>query len=250
MSRGLGFWEKRLKGERIFIGLFAGLLLMSCSETSLSSEQSGKSALIIIDMQYDFSPGGALATTGGDEIVEVINALQPVFDLVVATQDWHPADHGSFASNHDGKKPYEVIDLNGVQQVLWPNHAVQGSHGAQLVKQLEQDEIARVFQKGKNPAVDSYSGFFDNARLGNTGLDAYLRKEGVTEVFVVGLALDYCVKYTSLDAADLGYRTTLIVDATRAVNLQPTDGDEAISAMKSAGVRVLTSDQVPGLLAP
>ncbi len=220
------------------------LLQAACGDSMEPSTDAGKSALIIVDMQYDFSPGGSLPTAGGDEIVPLINSLQDRFDLVVATQDWHPQGHDSFASSHPGRKSGEVIDLDGQQQVLWPDHAVQETHGAELVAELDRQRIVRVFQKGTNPAVDSYSGFYDNGQRGDTGLNDYLRSEGITEVYVVGLALDYCVKYTALDAARVGYSTTVIVDASRAVNLKPKDGDEAVTQLRAAGVRVLRSAQL------
>lgn len=219
-------------------------MLVSCAGPSEEPANGGRRALIVVDMQYDFMPGGSLPTREGDQIVSLINRLQKSFDLVVATQDWHPDGHGSFASAHSGKIPGQVIDLNGLSQVLWPDHAVQGSHGAELVGELNQDDIARVFRKGTNPAVDSYSGFFDNGQRGDTGLNGYLRSESISEVYVVGLALDYCVKYTALDAARVGYDTTLIVDASRAVNLVPSDGDGAVQAMKAAGVRVIQASSL------
>ena len=224
------------------------MVLLSCSEAPDTPQEAGKSALIIVDMQYDFLPGGALATTGGDEIIRPINELQGEFDLVVATQDWHPEGHGSFASSHPGRSVGEVVDLNGLDQVLWPDHAIQGSHGAELTADLDQDKIARVFQKGMNPEVDSYSGFYDNGRRGDTGLDAYLKSNGVTEVYVVGLALDYCVKYTAMDAQRAGYDTTLIVDASRAVNLEPDDGANAVGMMEAAGIQVTNTMNLLDLL--
>jgi len=220
------------------------MFLMSCSEPPDVQRETGKRALIIVDMQYDFLPGGALETKGGDEILEPINRLQSEFDLIVATQDWHPRDHGSFASSHPGRSMGEVVDLNGLDQVLWPDHAIQESHGAELVAELDQSRIARVFQKGKDPEVDSYSGFFDNGHRGDTGLDAYLKENGVTQVYVVGLALDYCVKFTALDARRAGYDTTLIVDASRAVNLQPEDGVNAVEMMTTAGVNIINSSSL------
>ncbi|MFK8017090.1 MAG: bifunctional nicotinamidase/pyrazinamidase [Gammaproteobacteria bacterium] len=215
-----------------------------CVDTTppADSSDAARSALIIVDMQYDFLPGGALATKGGDQIIPLINQLQPAFDLVVATQDWHPADHGSFASQHAGKAPGEVIDLNGLEQVLWPDHAVQETRGAELADALDQHRIARVFQKGTDPTVDSYSGFFDNGQRGSTGLSDYLLEQGVTRVAVVGLALDYCVKYTALDARRVGFDTTLIRDASRAVNLKPDDGNLAIAQMRGAGVKIVDAN--------
>ena len=202
-----------------------------------------KAALIIVDVQNDFIPGGALAVSEGDQVVSVINSIQHKFGTVIATQDFHPATHGSFAANHPGKTPGEFIDLNGLNQILWPVHCVQGSEGAEFHQDLNRENWAAIFQKGMNPEVDSYSGFFDNARRGDTGLGDFLKEKGIRTVFVAGLALDYCVKFTALDAVSLGFETYLIVDATRAVNLQPSDGDLAIREMESAGVKIINSKE-------
>jgi nicotinamidase/pyrazinamidase len=199
------------------------------------------SVLLLVDVQNDFIPGGSLAVSEGDQVVPVINDLQKKFRNVIATQDFHPANHGSFAANHSGKKAGEFIDLAGLNQILWPIHCVQGTHGAEFHPKLDQSQWEAIFQKGKNPEVDSYSGFFDNARRGDTGLGDYLKSKGINRVFVCGLALDYCVKFTALDAKSLGFETILITDATRAVNLSPDDGVQAIVEMKEAGIRVLTS---------
>lgn len=193
-------------------------------------------ALIIVDLQNDFVPGGALAVPEGDRIVLLINRLQPRFDLVVATQDWHPANHGSFAVNHPGRRVFDTIDLNGLPQVLWPVHCVQHTPGAELVNNLNRDRIAKVFQKGTDPAVDSYSGFHDNGHRHTTGLGDYLRSRNVAEVHVVGLATDYCVKFTALDAVAEGFRTHLIPEACRGVNVTPGNTDRAIEEVKQAGV--------------
>ena len=201
-------------------------------------------ALVLVDIQNDFVPGGALAVRGGDEIIEIANDLQLRFDLVVATQDWHPADHGSFAANHPGTKPGDVIDLNGLRQVLWPVHCVQETPGALFVGPLHTGRIDRVFQKGTDPTIDSYSGFFDNGHRKSTGLADYLKSRGVTDVYVAGLATDYCVKFTALDARKLGFNTFLIEDACRGVNLRPGDVDGAIEEMRRAGVEVVQSHQV------
>ncbi|MDX1906365.1 MAG: bifunctional nicotinamidase/pyrazinamidase [Bacteroidia bacterium] len=200
-----------------------------------------KTALILVDIQHDFVPGGALAVQDGDQIVPLVNALQAQADLVVATQDWHPADHGSFAARHPGHLPGQVIDLHGLPQVLWPVHCVQGTPGAAFLPSLDMQRVARIFPKGTDPAIDSYSGFFDNGRRKATGLGDYLLAEGVTHVLVVGLATDYCVKYTALDAASLGFHTTVVADACRAVNLQPGDDMRALAEMQAAGVRVVRS---------
>lgn len=200
------------------------------------SEPTGKSVLIIVDVQNDFLPGGALAVKDGDAVIAPINAISPKFDLVVATQDWHPANHGSFAANHPGKRVGEVIDLNGQPQVLWPVHCVQNTPGAQLAAALDVSRVARIFQKGTDPQIDSYSGFFDNDHRHSTGLGQYLWDVGAKELFIAGLATDYCVKATALDAARLGFHTHLIADACRAVDLAAGDGARAIEQMRTAGV--------------
>jgi nicotinamidase/pyrazinamidase len=198
-------------------------------------------ALIIVDIQNDFLPGGALAVPSGDEIIPVVNELMDAFDLVVATQDWHPADHGSFATSHPGRKIGEVIDLNGLPQMLWPVHCVRGSEGAALAAGPRRDRIEAMFRKGTDRAVDSYSGFFDNGGRRATGLGGYLKERGVTDVYVVGLATDYCVKSTAIDAARLGFRTHVILDANRAVEVNPCDRDKALAEMRTAGVEVVHS---------
>lgn len=201
-------------------------------------------ALILVDIQNDFVPGGALAVPQGDQIVPVVNRLQPCFDLVVATQDWHPADHCSFAASHPGRQPGESIELNGLPQILWPTHCVQEAAGTDFVPGLERDRWDRVFVKGTDPNIDSYSGFFDNGHRQPTGLGDYLRARGVTEVYVAGLATDYCVKFTALDALDLGFKTHLIENACRGVNLQPGDVQRAIEEMRAAGVAIITADEI------
>ncbi|HGG57867.1 MAG TPA: bifunctional nicotinamidase/pyrazinamidase [Nannocystis exedens] len=201
-------------------------------------------ALIVVDLQNDFMPGGALAVADGDAVVAVANRLMPLFEQVVATQDWHPADHGSFAAQHRGKSPGQLVELDGLQQVLWPTHCVQGSEGAAFHRQLDVAAIDRVFTKGEDPRVDSYSGFFDNGRRRATGLADYLRDVGVDEIYVLGLATDYCVKFTALDAQSLGFRTVLVADGCRAVNLRPEDGAAAIAEMIAAGIEVVASTQV------
>ena len=199
-------------------------------------------ALILVDLQYDFMPGGALAVSEGDEVVPVANCMIPKFDLVVATQDWHPVDHGSFAAQHPGKQPGEFIELNGLTQILWPVHCVQGSHGAEFHKDLDLTHIDKIFPKGTDPEIDSYSGFFDNAHRKDTGLGDYLKERQVSDVYVLGLATDYCVKFTALDAAQLGFKTYLIGDGCRGVNLQPGDSAAAIKEMQAAGI-VATNSQ-------
>ncbi|MDZ7620812.1 MAG: bifunctional nicotinamidase/pyrazinamidase [Patescibacteria group bacterium] len=201
-------------------------------------------ALILIDLQNDFCPGGALAVPEGDAVIPMVNRLQRRFELVVATQDWHPADHRSFAINHPGRNPGEVIELNGLEQVLWPVHCVQDTPGAQWHSGLDTANLAHVFRKGTDPQTDSYSGFFDNGRRIATGLGGYLQQKGVTDVFLCGLATDYCVKYSALDAVTLGFRTWLIADACRGIDLTPGDVEQAIDQMEREGVQVIESKEI------
>jgi nicotinamidase/pyrazinamidase len=200
-------------------------------------------ALLIVDVQNDFIPGGALAVSGGDEIVSIINEIQDKFDFIVATQDWHPADHGSFASNHPMKSVGEFIDLHGIRQILWPEHCVQGSQGAEFHPDLKRDKWKAVFQKGTLQNVDSYSGFFDNNKAGDTGLSSFLKDNRINEISVCGLATDYCVKFTVLDGLADGFKMQLFVDATKAVNIQEGDFDLAIEEMENAGAIILLSSQ-------
>jgi len=193
-------------------------------------------ALILVDIQNDFIPGGAVPVPDGDKIVPVVNKLQSQFELIVATQDWHPSNHGSFAANHPGKKPGDWITLNGLEQLLWSVHCVQNTPGAAFVAGLDTSLIARVFQKGTDPGIDSYSGFFDNGHRKATGLGDFLKQQKVADVYVAGLATDHCVKFTALDAVGLGFRTHLLEDACRGVNVKSNDVQEALLEMKRAGV--------------
>lgn len=193
-------------------------------------------ALILVDIQNDFCPGGALAVADGDAVVPVANRLMSAVDLVVATQDWHPATHGSFASNNPGKQVFTMGDLTGLPQVMWPDHCVQWTGGAQFHPGLDTKRIARVFPKGTDATIDSYSGFFDNGKRKATGLGDWLKAKGVTEVLICGLATDYCVKATAIDAAQLGFRTVLVEDGCRGVGMKPTDVPDALAAMRAAGV--------------
>ena len=200
-------------------------------------------ALVLVDIQNDFLPGGALAVQDGDAVIPIANKLQMAFPFVVATQDWHPANHGSFAASHPGKNVFEQIALNGLLQTLWPVHCVQNTLGAALAASLKQDRIAKIFQKGTDSGIDSYSGFFDNGHRKSTGLGEWLKAKGVTEVFVCGLATDYCVKFTALDAMQFGFKTYLVEDACRGVNIQPDDVKNAVAEMKRAGVGVVQSEE-------
>lgn len=205
-------------------------------------------ALIVVDVQNDFCPGGALAVPDGDQVVPVINRLMPLFPLVVATQDWHPPDHQSFAANHPGCQQGQVIEVAAMPQVLWPVHCVHGTAGADFHPGLDVMRIQTVVRKGLQPEIDSYSGFFDNARRRATDLHPFLQTQGVQRVFVCGLATDYCVKHTCLDGRSLGYEVYLIEDACRGVNLSPGDVQRAIDEMRREGVEVVQSGDVARLL--
>lgn len=205
-------------------------------------------ALLLVDIQNDFTPatpgkpGGALAVPNGDEVIGIANRLMPQYDLVIATQDWHPANHKSFASQHDGKQVGDVVVLCGVDQVLWPDHCIQGTPGADFCARLNRDGIHEVIRKGTDTHIDSYSGFFDNGPPGHrkaTGLANLFRERAVDEVHVMGLATDYCVKFTALDAVQLGFKTALIVEGCRGVDLSSGDCDRAVDAMREAGVEIV-----------
>jgi len=200
-------------------------------------------ALILVDIQNDFVKGGALAVSGGEEIVPLVNQIQERFDLILATQDWHPENHGSHANNHPDAAPGDVVELAGRQQILWPAHCVQDTRGADFVPGLDRERWAAVFQKGAVRHIDSYSGFFDNGKDHATGMADYLKAQGVSDVYVLGLATDFCVKFTALDSVDLGFRTHLIRDACRAVNLQPGDEERAVNEMREAGVIITTAKE-------
>lgn len=176
--------------------------------------------LVIVDVQNDFLPGGSLEVPFGDEVAAVINSIQDKFDLVVATQDWHPANHVSFASNHPGKKPFDKIELYDEEQVLWPDHCVQGTPGAMFYPGLDSGRFSAIFRKGMNPEVDSYSGFFDNRRMISTGLAGYLKEKGAGEIHFCGLAADICVLYTMYDALREGFQAILIEDASRPLDIR------------------------------
>ncbi len=195
-------------------------------------------ALLAIDVQNDFCPGGALAVTGGDAIIPQINALLEDFPVRVLTQDWHPADHMSFAANHTGAEPFSLTQMPYGPQVLWPVHCVQGTQGAAFHSALRTDPADLVIRKGFRAAIDSYSAFFENDRATPTGLDGYLRARGVTAVTLVGLATDYCVAYSALDAAQLGYGVTVRLSACRAIDLNGSLAS-ALNQMRAAGVRLI-----------
>ncbi len=192
-------------------------------------------ALIVIDVQYDFCPGGALAVEDGDAVVEPINRMMQDYQVRVLTQDWHPAEHSSFASQHAGKAPFDVTQMPYGDQILWPDHCVQGSDGARLLLDLHSDRADMILRKGFRPDIDSYSAFFENDHETPTGLDGYLRTRGVDSVMIVGLATDFCVLYSALDAAKLGYDVQVDERACRGINLNGSL-EEARAAMLSANV--------------
>lgn len=192
-------------------------------------------ALIVIDVQNDFCPGGALAVTGGDEIVDPINALMADYEAVILTQDWHPRDHSSFASEHPGKAPFDMIDMPYGPQVLWPDHCVQGSDGAKFHPRLDTTPADLIIRKGFRRAIDSYSAFYENDHATPTGLEGYLRSRGITDLHLVGLATDFCVGFSAEDAAKLGFDVTVLTGLCRAIDL---DGSLAAATgrMQAAGV--------------
>jgi len=195
-------------------------------------------ALIVIDVQNDFCPGGGLAVTDGDAIVPAINALMQAFEVTILTQDWHPANHLSFAANHAGADPFSMTTMPYGPQVLWPTHCVQGSDGAAFHADLTTDNADLILRKGFRPKIDSYSAFFENDKTTPTGLEGYLRTRGITALTLVGLATDYCVAYSAIDAAKLGFDVTVDLAACRAIDL---DGslNSALADMRAAGVRLL-----------
>lgn len=199
--------------------------------------KASSSALIVVDVQNDFCPGGALAVPGGDEVVPVINAMMPEFQTVVLTQDWHPSEHSSFASQHDGKAPLETTEMSYGTQVLWPDHCVQGSHGAEFHAALNTDPAQLIIRKGFRKGIDSYSAFFENDQKTPTGLLGYLQTRGVTSLVMTGLATDFCVNYSAQDAARLGFKVTVDLQACRGIDLGGSL-DEALRDMKAMGITI------------
>jgi len=199
--------------------------------------------LIITDVQHDFMPGGALGVAGANEIIPVINDLIPQFEHIVATQDWHPPHHVSFASTHH-KKVGDKILVEGFEQILWPDHCIQDTRGAELANGLHKDRIRAIFHKGTDPKVDSYSTFFDNARIRQTGLDKHLHKHKLKDLYFVGVATDYCVFYSVLDSLELGFNTWVIQDACRAINLKLGDEARALEKMRAKGAKIIQSSEI------
>ncbi len=207
--------------------------------------QSADTALIVIDVQNDFCPGGALAVTGGDGILPLVNRMIASFEHVVLTQDWHSAGHSSFASSHPGQQPFSSVDMPYGPQTLWPDHCVQGTLGAELHRGLQWGKAQLVVRKGFRLGIDSYSAFFENDRRTPTGLAGYLRERGLGRLVLAGLATDFCVAYSALDAARLGFETTVAIDAARAIDLHGSLAD-AVEQMQGLGVKLVEAGAVPG----
>lgn len=202
-------------------------------------------ALILVDIQNDFLPGGALGVPEGDKIIPEVNQLlQKNFDVIVATKDWHPKDHGSFASVHH-KQPGEKIDLYGLEQILWPEHCVQGTRGSEFGSGWDTDKIEKIFYKGTDKTIDSYSTFFDNGHRKSTGLEQYLKDKGVNDIYIAGLTTEYCVAYSALDARKLGFNVFVVVDACKPVNLQKDDEQRALNQIRAAGGHLIRSESIP-----
>lgn len=201
-------------------------------------------ALLLIDLQNDFMPRGALAVPEGYNSIVAANIAQKFFNVVIASKDWHPEGHISFASCHQGRKVFDQIDVSGFLQTLWPDHCLQHTHGASFVKELNQDRIEHVVYKGEDPKLDSYSAFFDNAHRYETGLAHYLKQRFVDELYILGIALEYCVKFTAIDAMKLGLKTNVIIDGCAGIGLQKTDMDFAKTEMLDFGVNLVTLDDV------
>jgi nicotinamidase/pyrazinamidase len=201
-------------------------------------------ALLLVDIQNDFFPGGTLGVNGADALFPLANDVQPLFANIIATKDWHPANHKSFATNHSHHQIHDIILLNGIQQILWPDHCIQNSTGSEFHPTLKTDRIQKIIYKGIDPEIDSYSAFFDNAHQRNTGLDAYLKEQGITDLYIMGLATDYCIRYSVLDALSLGYNTFVITDGCFGIDQQPGDIEEALNTMEAQGAKLILSSEI------
>jgi nicotinamidase/pyrazinamidase len=203
-----------------------------------------KTALLVIDIQNDFCPGGALPVPKGDEVIPTINKLIDKFYKVIGTQDWHPENHMSFAKNHPGKNEYDIIDINGESQVLWPVHCVLGTKGADFHPEITAKKFDIIIRKGNNTKIDSYSAFKENDKKTITGLDGYLKNLKIKKVFLSGLALDYCVFYSAIDCKELGFETYVILDATRGIDSPPGSIEKALASMQNRGIKIINSKDV------
>ncbi len=201
-------------------------------------------ALLVVDMQNDFMPGGPLGVPNANQLIPIINSLTMKFAIVIATKDWHPADHVSFATNHAKKKPGDYVEVKGMQQLLWPPHCVQHTKGAELAPGLNKERICSLVFKGTDKWIDSYSAFYDNAHLRSTGLDHYLHSRLVTQVYICGVATDYCVLYSTLDALQTQLEIFVITDACRGIDVKPKDTERALATMKQKGARLIISDEI------
>jgi nicotinamidase/pyrazinamidase len=202
-------------------------------------------ALLLVDIQNDFLPGGSLAITNGDQIIPIVNQLQKHFDVVIATQDWHPQNHQSFASQHPGKNVLDEIYLHDLPQTLWPDHCVEGENGAMFPRSLHFNRVEAIFRKGMDAAIDSYSAFYDNSHRKNTGLTGYLRDKRVTKVYLTGLAGDICVYYSALDSLQEGFKTFIVEDVTRPVSQK--DFEDAMAVFTAKGGKLVQSRDLLGV---
>jgi len=205
------------------------------------NNKANANTLLVIDVQNDFCPGGRLPVREGDRVVSVVNRIMAAFSHIIATQDWHPQDHVSFASNHENKKPFDTVILNGIEQALWPDHCVIGTDGANFHPDLNTDRFSLILRKGTNSRLDSYSAFFENDRKTSTGLTFYLKGIGIHRVYLCGLAADVCVYYSAIDAVCEGFETFFILDATRGVDVPEGNVEKTMNEMKKAGVKIIDS---------
>jgi nicotinamidase/pyrazinamidase len=202
-------------------------------------------ALLLVDLQYDFFPGGALEVKDGDKILPAVNKLLKLdWEVITASKDWHPSNHESFASMHEGRGVGDKIDLDGIEQILWPDHCVENTKGAEFYPGWDVDKVDKVFYKGVDPKIDSYSTFFDNGHLRSTGLGEYLKERNITEVCIAGLATDYCVKFSVFDALKLGFKTTVVMEGVKGVDLKPGDSDKALREMQERGAFLVSVDDL------
>lgn len=201
-------------------------------------------ALLIVDIQNDFLPGGSLAVPQGDEIIPIINHLQPKFRYVIASKDLHPLHHVSFASSYPGKKLFEEIHVDHTFQKLWPDHCIEGTFGAEFPSTLDTQHIEKVFYKGIDPLIDSYSAFYDNLHQRSTGLSNYLKERHVQDIYLAGICTEYCVKYSALDALEEGFNVFIILDACRGAEVHPGDIAEALEVMRQKGAHFITSSEI------
>lgn len=203
-----------------------------------------RNALLVTDIQNDFCPGGALPVQEGDKIIPTINKLMYKFYKIIGTQDWHPENHMSFARNHPGKNDYDIIDINGESQVLWPVHCVWGTRGADFHPEIITKKFDIIIRKGNNPNIDSYSAFRENDKKTITGLEGYLKNLGIEQVFLCGLALDYCVFYSAIDCKEAGFETYVILDVTKGINSPSGSIEKALDSMQNRGIRIINSKDV------